>query len=91
MFPNFIIALVASIAWLVRDYIQQGHLFSIKANWKKYVGCLIAGYLYSYVAKVPFFQYVAIIGVIALVGNSFSDVVNAINWILGKLGSKAKI
>jgi len=84
----FLIALAASIGWLIKDKIHQGNDFDIRGTWKKYVGCLIGGLLYGLLSGWHFFHSVALIGVIALIGNSFSDVLTFLNWVWAKLHGK---
>ncbi len=88
---TFLIALAAAIGWLIKDKIHDGSQYHFPDNWKKYVGCLVAGALYGWLSGVKVFSYVAEIAVIALVANSFSDVLTFLNWAFVKLGIKAKL
>ena len=83
-----IISFATALAWLIKDWVEQKSNFSIKASWKKYVGCLIAGLLYTIFEPLSFFHWIAVIGVIALFGSSFDAVLNFINYLLGKVGAK---
>lgn len=89
MLTYLIISLIASIAWLVKDLIQaQGKLIVIEQNWKRYVGCLVAGLLYGLLSGLSFFRWIATMGVIYLVGSSFSVILVFLNWFLSKIGVK---
>jgi predicted lipid-binding transport protein (Tim44 family) len=77
-----IIALLAAIGWLVKDCIKAKSLAPVKQNWKKYVGCLVAGLLYGFLSGLTFFRWLAIVAVIALVANSFDEVLTFLNWFI---------
>jgi len=91
MLTYFLIALAASIGMLVIDWLHAGKSFTVLTNWKKYVGCLIGGLIYGLLSGLPFFRWIGVVGVIFLVGNSFSAVLVILNWVLQKLGTKAKV
>lgn len=88
MLTYFLIALAAAFGWLVKDAIELGKNFSIAKNWKRYVGCVGAGLLYSLLSGWPVFRYLSVVAVIYFVGASFEAVINALNWVLVKLGLK---
>jgi Na+/glutamate symporter len=77
----FIIALCATIGWFIKDWIKDKSFAAVKENWKKYVGCLVGGLVYGLLSDLRFFQYIAILGVIALIANSFDEVLNFLIWL----------
>ena len=83
-----LIALFAALAWAVKDAIKVGSVNAILTGWKKYVGCLVAGIAYGYLSNLKFFHYVAVVAVVALVGNSFNDVWTFLTWVKSKFSSK---
>jgi len=91
MLTTFLIAFAAACGWLIKDKIHDGANYHLPDNWKKYVGCLVAGVLYRTLSGVKVFEYIAEIAVIALVANSFSDVITFLNWLLVRLKIKAKL
>lgn len=88
MLPIILIALAASILWLILDKIHQGKTYLFKDNWKKYVVCLVGGLLYGLLSDLKFFRWIAEVGVIALVANSFSVILTFLNWTIRALGFK---
>jgi len=88
MLTYFLIALAAALGWLVKDAIELGKNFDISKSWKRYVGCLAAGLLYSLLSGEKWFRFLTLAAVIYFVGASFEAVINALNWALIKLGLK---
>lgn len=88
MLTIILISIFASLAWLVIDCIHAKNTTPIKENWKKYVGCLVGGLLYGLLSDLSFFRWIATIGVIALVANSFSVILVFLNWLIRALGFK---
>lgn len=85
MLTNLLLALLTCVALLIIDWAHAGKSFSIADTWQKYVFCLGAGLLYNYITLIPFFKYLAIIGVIYIISNSFSAIwtwiAAAIAWV----------
>jgi hypothetical protein len=88
MFIYLFIALAASIALLIKDWVETKDVKVIEANWKKYVGCIVGGVLYGLLSELTFFRWVAVVAVIFLVGNSFHNVLTALNWVISKIRGK---
>lgn len=88
MFTYLIISIIASLGWLIKDCIQVKSAAPVKENWKKYVGCLVGGLIYGLLSGLSFFRWIATIGVIALVANSFSVILIFLNWLIRALGFK---
>lgn len=72
------ISFLSALAWAIKDCIAAKSISPVKTDWKKYVGCAGAGLVYGFLSGLKFFQQISVIGVIALVGNSFNQFVNAI-------------
>jgi len=81
-----IIAFLAAIGWLAKDCIKAKSLAPAKQNWKKYVGCLVAGLIYGILSGLTFFRWLSIVAVIALVANSFDEVLSFVNWFIQWIG-----
>jgi hypothetical protein len=88
MLTYLLIAFAASVALLVKDWVEFKSASLIESNWKKYVGCIVAGLLYGLLSDLTFFRWVAVVAVIYLVGNSFNNVLNAITWAINKIRGK---
>jgi predicted lipid-binding transport protein (Tim44 family) len=88
MLTNFLIAFLASLALVVKDWLETKDLAKVKTNWKRYVGCLVAGLLYGLLSDLSFFRWIAIVGVIYLFANSFANVLTFLNWFIRALGFK---
>jgi len=86
-----LISILAAIAWLIKDCIKaKSFLPTIKANWKKYVGCAGAALVYGLLATLKFFQLLSIIAVVYLIGNFFNEVLNFFVAVYGWIKSKVK-
>jgi hypothetical protein len=83
-----LISLIAALAWAIKDAIKAKSIQSIISGWPKYAGCFAAGVAYGYLAGWKYFRYLSVVGVIALVGNSFNDVKTFLLWALAKIHGK---
>jgi predicted lipid-binding transport protein (Tim44 family) len=88
MLTYLCIALVASVALLIKDWVETKDIKAVESNWKKYVGCLVGGLLYGLLSELSFFRWIAVIAVIYLIGNSFHNVLNVLNWLYTKIRGK---
>jgi len=83
-----IISLVGSVGWAIKDAIKAKSPEVVVKNWIKYVTCIVAGLGYGYLGALKFFQDLAILGVVALVGNSFNDVWTFLVWVYSQFKKK---
>jgi len=87
----FFICFIASVALFIKDWIEAKDFSKVKDNWKKYVGCIVCGLIYGYLSGWKYFNWLSILAIIYLTGNFFNNVLNALNWVLKKFGSKKTI
>jgi len=68
-----LISFAVAIGWLIKDWIETKK-FPISTSWNKYVGCIVAGVLYTFLKGVTFFQWFFEVGVIVLVAYCWQTV-----------------
>jgi len=88
MLVYFFISLASAIALLIKDWVETKDPNVIESNWKKYVGCLVGGLSFGLLSELSFFRWIAVVAVIYLIGNSFHNVLNVLNWLYAKIRGK---
>ena len=83
MLTFILISLAVAAAWFIKDWIET-KIIPTKL-WNKYVGCVVAGLLYSTLKEVTFFQWVFEVAVIVLVAYCWQSVWTFLIFLYNKI------
>ena len=83
MLTFILISLAVALAWAIKDWIEL-KVFPAK-NWNKYVGCIVAGILYSLLKTVTFFEYIFEVGTIVLVAYCWQAIWTFLSYLYAKI------